>query len=252
MSIHSGGKTKLSLFAQKNSVRFDGDDVQVDPPLLVQRLITVAQTSDELESAFKHELCSYQPALFDSSLLLREAHKPALANAIWRLIGPGVPADVPDDGSRYVVDGGALIQRIPWSRWSTYGCIFHQYTDYVNHKSRDAIVVFDGFDSRPINTKDMTHHRQSKWRDGTTMTFTADTPVTMKIKQFLANRKNKQRFIFMLSEELKKNNCEVHHAAEDADLLIVMKAVQSANSSNTVPVGDDTDLLVLLCYHASI
>ena len=56
----------------------------------------------------------------------------------------------------------------------------------------------------------------------------------------------------MLSEELKKNNCEVHHASGDADILIVMKTIQTANSSNTVLVGDDIDLLVLLCYHASI
>ena len=70
----------------------------------------------------------------------------------------------------------------------------------------------------------MTHHRRSKGSDGTTITFTADTPVTMKIEQFLANRQNKQRFIVMLSEELKKNICEVHHASEDADLLIVTKA----------------------------
>ena len=68
----------------------------------------------------------------------------------------------------------------------------------------------------------------------------------------IGNRRNKQRFIFMPSEELKKNNCEVHHASGVVDLLIVMKAVQSANSNNTVLVGDDTDLLVLLCYHASI
>ena len=39
-----------------------------------------------------------------------------------------------------------------------------------------------------------------------------------------------QRFIFMLSEELQK-------------------AVQSGTSCNTVLVGDDTDLLILLCYH---
>ena len=74
----------------------------------------------------------------------------------------------------------------------------------------------------------------------------------MKKEQLLANRQNKQCFIFMLSEKLKKNNCEVHHASGNADLLIVMKAVQSANSSNTVLVGDDTDLIILLCHHASI
>ena len=45
-----------------------------------------------------------------------------------------------------------------------------------------------------------------------------------------------------------------HHltASFSARLLIVMKAVQSANSSNNVLVGDDTDLLILLCHHASI
>ena len=230
-------KDQVVTLGTNNSVRIDGDDVQVDPLLLFQRLITVAQTSDELESAFKYELCSHPPALFDSSILLREAHKPALADAIWRLIGPDVPADIPDDGSRYVVDGGAFIQRIPWSRGSTYRCIFHQYTEYVKQKYKDAIVVFDGYEC--TNTKDMTHQRRSKGNTGTTVTFTADTPVTMKKEQFLANRQNKQRFIFMLSEELKKNNCEVHHASGDADLLIVMKAVQSANSSNTVLVGDD-------------
>ena len=85
--------------------------------------------------------------------------------------------------------------------------------------------MFDGYAS--TNTKDMTHQRRSKGNAGTTVTFTADTPVTMKKEQFLANRQNKQRFIFMLSEELTKNYCEVHHASGDADLLIVMKAVQS-------------------------
>ena len=68
----------------------------------------------------------------------------------------------------------------------------------------------------------------------------------------MANRKNKQQFIFMLSRESEKNNCKTYHASGDADLLIVQKAVQSATTSNTVLVGDDTDLIVLLCYHAKL
>ena len=179
MSIHAGRNTKFSLLAQRIPLgSMENGDVQVDPLLLFQRLITVVQTSDKLRSAFQHELCSYPPALFDSSLLLREAHKPALADAIWRLIGPDVPTDVPDDGSRYVVDGGALIQRIPWSRWSTHGCVFHQYTGYVKHKYRDAIFVSDGYGS--TNTKDMKHQRRSNGNAGTIVTFTADTHVIMK------------------------------------------------------------------------
>ena len=37
----------------------------------------------------------------------------------------------------------------------------------------------------------------------------------------------------------------------EADLLIVKTTVESTQTNTTVLVGDDTDLLVLLCYHAS-
>ena len=56
----------------------------------------------------------------------------------------------------------------------------------------------------------------------------------------------------MLSTELKKSNCRTYHAPGDADLLIVQKAVQSATISKTVLVGEDIDLIVLLCYQASL
>ena len=38
----------------------------------------------------------------------------------------------------------------------------------------------------------------------------------------------------------------------DADVHIVQKTVESARVVDTVLVGDDTDLLVLLCFHASL
>ena len=74
----------VTLGLKSSSVKIDGDRIQIDPLLLFQRLTTVIQSSDDLELAFKHELCSYPPALFDSSLLLHEADKPALADAIWK------------------------------------------------------------------------------------------------------------------------------------------------------------------------
>ena len=56
----------------------------------------------------------------------------------------------------------------------------------------------------------------------------------------------------MLGDQIENSKCKVHHASGDADLLIVQKAVASAAMVNTVLVGDDTDLLILLCYHASL
>ena len=89
----------------KSSIKIDGEEAQVDPHLFFQRLVIVVQT-DELESAFKQKLCSYSSALFDSTLLLREAHKPALADVIWVLLGPDVQADVPNKASRCLGRGG--------------------------------------------------------------------------------------------------------------------------------------------------
>ncbi len=70
--------------------------------------------------------------------------------------------------------------------------------------------------------------------------------VTMKKEQFLANRANKQRLINMLSTKLRTQNCQTHHAAGD-----VQKAVESAATTDTVLIGDDTDLLILLIYHTN-
>ena len=54
----------------------------------------------------------------------------------------------------------------------------------------------------------------------------------------------------MLSESLEHVVCETRHAKGDADVLIVETTVQSAMSCETTLVGDDTDLLVRLCFHA--
>ena len=56
----------------------------------------------------------------------------------------------------------------------------------------------------------------------------------------------------MLSTKLVQNNCKTYHASGDADLLIVQKAVETASTVDTVLIGDDNDLLILLIYHASL
>ena len=98
-------KNQVVSFGKKSSIKIEGEEVQVDPQLLLQRLIIVVQTY-ELESAFKQKLCSYSSALIDFSLLLREAHTPALADAIWGFLGPDVQADVPNKDSRLDGRGG--------------------------------------------------------------------------------------------------------------------------------------------------
>ena len=70
-----------------------------------------------------------------------------------------------------------------------------------------------------------------------------------KKEDFLRNEQNKQRFISMLGLKLERPGCTVFHAKQDADTLIVKSAIESAKTAETVLVGDDTDLLVMVIYH---
>ena len=42
----------------------------------------------------------------------------------------------------------------------------------------------------------------------------------------------------------------MHQATADADTMIIRTAVELAQHTNVVVIGEDTDLLVLLCFHA--
>ena len=71
----------------------------------------IAKLPDSMENAFVYELCSYPPALFDSSLFLREPQKSQFGDAIWSMIQHpeiSLPTDV-----QCVIDGGSLLHKVP-------------------------------------------------------------------------------------------------------------------------------------------
>ena len=66
---------------------------------------------------------------------------------------------------------------------------------------------------------------------------------------FLSNPLNKQRFIEKLTECLQSLDIVVFQSEQDADVMIVQKAVELMNPEcSVVMVGDDTDLLVLALH----
>ena len=120
---------------------------------------------------------------------------------------------------------------------------------YVGDRYGTAVIVFDGYVSAP-STKDVVHIRRARSHSSPLVNFTKDMVCTMKKDDFLANQTNKQRFINLLSDDLQRQHNDVLHARADADVLIVETAIACANTKDTVLVGDDTDLLVLLCSRA--
>ena len=75
--------------------------------------------------------------------------------------------------------------------------------------------------------------------------------VTLKKDEFLSNQVNKQKFINLLSENLEHAGYATRHAKGDA-VMIVDTTITKARGQMTVLIGEDTDLLVLLLYHAEM
>ena len=232
----------------KSSIKIDGEQICVDPQLLFQRLVVAAKVAPDSKSLFRYELCSYPPALFDSNMMLREAQKAVLAEALWNELDNGMKT--PTGHEKIVIDGGSLIHRVFWPSGSfTYKDLCAVYTNYVTRRYGSATVVFDGYNLS--TTKDMTQHRRAGHKLCPTVAFDEIMNVKLKKDTFLANKKNKQRLISMLTKFLKEANCVVFQAEGDADLLMVQITIQYAEQESTVLVGDDTDLLILLLHYTN-
>lgn len=99
---------------------------------------------------FKYELCSYPSA---------QANKPALADELWK-VGSFEEMEAIVD-VHYVINGGALLQRIPWGHTATFDDICDSYIKYVAKRYVKATIVFDDYPTGP-STKDTAHPRRSK------------------------------------------------------------------------------------------
>ena len=82
-------KEEAVTLGMQSSITIEGEMVHIDPQLLFQCIIIAANTTNDIEGIFKHELCIHPPALFDSHLLMREPQKSVLADAIWEKVSSG-------------------------------------------------------------------------------------------------------------------------------------------------------------------
>ena len=85
---------------------------------------------------FENQISDIKPIAFSVSLthygLMHEPQKSTSADSIWKMSQcqrTALPIDI-----QYVLDGGALLQRIPWNKGSTFSEILKTYSDYVLNK----------------------------------------------------------------------------------------------------------------------
>ena len=251
LEITFNRKHQVVTMATKTAVKINGETIQVDPSLLFQRLVKVAEaTPTLLASAFCFELSNIPTSLFDTSGLPRQANKAALAQFIWstsKQTNSQLPQDV-----FFVIDGGSLLHQLAWPRGSTYNELAEMYSNFVIRVYGKGIVVFDGYNNGP-STKDMTHLRRTNGcSGGPDICFSGDMLLGDTKQRFLMNSANKQRFIKHLMATFRENGFESVQAPGDADCLIVKTALEKAAKTQTAVVGEDTDLLVLLLFHVNL
>jgi len=104
------------------------------------------------------------------------ANKPQIAKAIWNAVPHD---DVPERDILYVLDGGALLHRLPWEIGKTYGAIVETYIGYVRkHYGQSVVIVFDGYSNQP-STKDGSHKRRNT-NTGRKVSFTSTMSLRLK------------------------------------------------------------------------
>lgn len=242
-------RDQVTTLAASTYIAVEGEHLEIDPKQLFQRLVVAGMGTLDIETLFTYELSAYPTALFDTSLLMRLPDKASLQTGLVKKVPSCVVNQCPDDVV-YILDGGALLQRLPWPNQTTYANLSSLYVQYVLHHYRHAVVIFDGYGRGP-STKDEAHKRRTSSNIGAEVNFKPEMQLTMKKKAFLANPKNKQKFLYFIGNELSKAGIEVQHSADDADYDIVLAACTMAKKRSVAVVGDDTDLLVLLLHHLS-
>ncbi len=180
---------------------------------------------------------------------MRSADKANLLHALIKKAESSVAEEQPI-AATVIIDGGSLLQRLPWPKCSLYSALCELYVQYIkrNFSTRRVTVVFDGYASG-ATTKDEAHHTRGGGALGVDVEVAADMMLRMQKKLFLNNTKNKQKFINLLGSTLERAGIHVMHSEADADYNIALAACRTAQSSPVTVIADDTDILVLLIHH---
>ncbi|VDI80459.1 Hypothetical predicted protein [Mytilus galloprovincialis] len=114
----------VTLDAKRPSSSNISQQPQVDPQLMSQRVTAVGQDSlnntAELFELF--ELSSFPSSLFEVNGLPKQAAKATLADVIWNM-GDCQAQEIPETNIVHVIDGGSLLNRIPWIKGQTFSQI---------------------------------------------------------------------------------------------------------------------------------
>ena len=213
-------------------------------------MITVAAGEDNIEEFFHFELTQEPMSLFKNEMMGKPDKQ-----SLRKVIMPEEEAIKKDDIKNcdtYVLDGGALIHRVRWSKGTKFITIAETYVKYIRKNYRlNVTVVFDGYHNK--STKSHEHLRRNFVSQSCNVNICADNQVPFTQDRFLSNTENKVGLIKFLSLHLQEEGISIINCPGDADSTIVETAREIAqkNLGPVTVVADDTDIVVMLVHHMS-
>ena len=125
-----------------------------------------------------------------------------------------------------------------------------RYVDFVK-QNVGPVVVFDGC-GNGLSTKDSADQRRTRGIAGSKIRGFSGNKLLMTTKEnFLSNKTNKSNFILLLKHHLESRGVRTKQATGDADCLISETGIDLSSLGPTFVIGEDTDLLVILCHYAN-
>ncbi|GBN98026.1 hypothetical protein AVEN_161106-1 [Araneus ventricosus] len=151
------------------------------------------------------------------------------------------------DNLYFVLDGGFLIHPVVWPKQGTFDDVYTIYMSYIKkHYGDEVTVVFDvGYTESSVNTKVI--ERQRRMMKCTSREIIFNESTVLLDSQRLSNLANRERFISQFVSHLEKVGICTFIATNDADVHIVMTAIETYEKikKQVLVIGQDVDLLVL-------
>ncbi len=233
------------LSAMRSTVKIRNEPVVVNEQQMLNRILAVLQTSNDLRMFVQYEFVNFAPALFDA-VSMRKTAKAALNRILdvdSHLVVSPTQEQIP-----VVIDGGHLLHAVVWSTPCTYADIIQGYVCYLqrHYPNRLVIVVFDGYCSQ-LSTKVVEQSRRASKVTSATIVISPHISTSTKQNEFLGNGTNKASLIKLLSIQLNSVDILTRQAKADADNLIVSTALEYSRVDPGVHVlCKDVDVMISL------
>lgn len=212
----------ITLDKVNKTVVVDNAVISISTDLIFQRACLVymnnSYSNEQFEDLFSYELATYPVALFDAKGL-RKNTKSDLYDFFEEY-----QIDLNKTDYQYVIDGGMLLQKVPWKTGILFAAVASNYIAYLKSNYGDNLtVVFDGYDD--LTTKTSERDRRSKKFISVEYRFDKNTKVAVEKGKFLSNNINKKNFIKLLHDSLVQENYTSIMCKGDADRTIASEAI---------------------------